>query len=93
MMWSKYSTAIAMWDLVNNQVPESVLLKTMMNSLYEERRQGLLFTRSNTSKIGFNCLSNRLQVVSKALKVSWQDMKKDQFKVYCKKQFVLSEFY
>ena len=93
MTWSKYTTAIAMWDLVNNQVPESVLLKTMMNRLYEERRQGLLFTRSNTLKIGFNCLSNRLQVVSGALKTNWQDMKKDQFKLYCKRQFVLSEVY
>ena len=90
-MWCNYATATAMWSVLNEQISESILIKMMLNHLHAERRPGLLFTRSNSSKIGFNCLSNRLQTVSNRLKIDWQDMKKEQFKVICKKTFILSE--
>ena len=88
MMWSKYSTALAMWDMVNNQVPESAVLKSVLNLLNEGRRPGLVFTRSNNTKIGFNCLANRLQATSRSLNTNWQDMPKEAFKVLCKKTFI-----
>ena len=88
MMWCNYVTAMAMWEVVNNQLPEKTHLKLALNILHEERRPGLLITRNNDTKMGFNCLSNRLQVVSKSLKVNWQYMSKINFKSLCKKQFI-----
>ena len=90
-MWCKYVTALAMWEVTNRQVPEVIFLKLLHNTMHEERRQGILFTRSNQSKMGFNCLSNRLQVVSKTLKLNWQDLESEQFKKLCKKTFILQE--
>ena len=90
-MWCKYVTASAMWEVTNRQVPEVIFLKLLLNTMHEERRQGILFTRSNHSKIGFNCLSNRLQVVSKTLKSNWQDLGSEQFKKLCKNSFIIQE--
>ena len=80
-----------MWDLINNQAPEVTFLSAMMNRLFQGRRDGILFTRSNKKKIGFNCLSNRLQSVSQKLKMNWQDMNKMAFKKLCKGTFIESE--
>ena len=88
MDWCNYTTAVAMWNVVNNQVPSCAHLKMMHNVLHQERRQGILFTRSNQTKIGFNCISNRLQVVSSKLHLNWQDMSDTAFKAMCKKVFI-----
>ena len=90
-MWCNYVTAVAMWDLLNNQAPEATFLSAMMNRLFQGRREGILFTRSNKKKIGFNCLSNRLQSVSQRLKMNWQDMNKMAFKRLCKETFIERE--
>ena len=88
MMWSKYSTALAMWDMVNNQLPENIVIKSLLNILHEGRRPGLVFTRSNVTKIGFNCLSNRFQAITRLLNINWQDTSKETFKVISKKTFI-----
>ena len=90
-MWSKYTTAVAMWDLINNGAPEFTVLSAMLNRQYDARRNGMIFTRSNKTRIGFNCLSNRLQCVTKQLKMNWQDMTKKEFKLLCKKTFINEE--
>ena len=90
-MWCNYVTAVAMWDLLNNQTPEATFLSAMMNILFQGRREGILFTRNNKKKIGFNCLSNRLQSVSQKLKMNWQDMDKVPFKRLCKEIFIERE--
>ena len=91
MMWGNYTTAQAMWEAVNIQSAKNITAKLTTNLLVEQRREGLLFTRSNKSKIGYNCLSNRLQVVSRRLHNSWQDMTRDSFKMLCKKTFIEEE--
>ena len=64
-MWSNYS---GMFNVIKICIPEDTLVNMTENFLNSERNEGLQFTRSNKLKIGFNCLSNRLQKVSLALK-------------------------
>ena len=90
-MWGEYVTANAMWELCNRQLPEYPFLKALLNRLNEERRRGFLFTRSNKCKIGFNCISNRMQVVSGKLIMNWQDMEKNAFKRLCKQELIEKE--
>ena len=87
-MWCNYVTACAMHDVVINRVPENVIAKMTINWLSNSRRRGMTFTRSNKLKIGFNCLSNRLQNVSTNLDVDWQQMSNTSFKLRCKRQFL-----
>ena len=87
-MWCTYVTACAMHDVVINRVPENVIAKMTINWLSNSRRRGMTFTRSNKLKIGFNCLSNRLQNVSTNLDVDWQQMSNTSFKLHCKRQFL-----
>ena len=87
-MWNDYVTAIAMRDIICNQIPLCVVPKIAENVLHNTRRQGLSFTRSNQLKIGFNCISNRLQLVSSKLKMDWTTQSKDCYKNMCKKMFI-----
>ena len=64
-MWANYTTAIAMFDITRSRSEYYFMPLCLMNILHNERRLAPLFTRSNVSKIGFNCVTNRLQNVSK----------------------------
>ena len=87
-MWSNYSMACGMYNLVCRQSPEQVVPFLMINALHSTRQKSYIFTRSNATKIGFNCLSNRLQLVSNRVKFSWQDMSFETFKARCKDIFI-----
>jgi hypothetical protein len=91
-MWANYSTACAMFDVVSTGIPEDIVVNMTENFLNSARNEGLLFTRSNKIKIGFNCLSNRLQKVSSVLKNdNWMRESKISFKLKCKRVFILDE--
>ena len=87
-MWLNYITARAIFDVINSGVPEDNMTENYLNS---ERHQGLQFTRSNKIKIGFNCLSIRLQKVLLALKDCTLQETKMVFKLRCKKLFITDE--
>ena len=87
-MWCNYVTACAMYDCVTNEVPQNILTKMTINSLNTSRRPGITFTRTNHIKIGFNCLGNRLQLVSTQLNIDWSIMSKQAFKKHCKNLFL-----
>ena len=87
-MWGNYSTACALHHVFTTQKPTSIINGLTMNVLHEERRQGLKFTRSNCVKIGFNCLSNRVQNVSGKMSFNWMDMPNLSFKRTCKQIFI-----
>ena len=87
-MWGNYSTACALKHVMSTQTPESIVISITLNVLNSERRAGMICTRSNVCKIGFNCLSNRLQFVTKRLKVNWMDMSKDAFRRLVKGVFI-----
>jgi hypothetical protein len=91
-MWANYSTACSMFDVVSTGIPEDIVVNMTENFLNSARNEGLLFTRSNKIKIGFNCLSNRLQKVSSVLKNdNWMRESKISFKLKCKRVFILDE--
>jgi exonuclease III len=87
-MWSNYSTACAMYNLICKQTPDCIVPISMSNVLHSSRQRNFTFTRSNSKKIGFNCLSNRLQLVSRRINFSWQEMSFETFKCACKKVFI-----
>ena len=87
-MWGNYSTACALHQTMSTQKPHGIVNGLTMNALNNERRPGLLFTRSNVTKMGFNCLSNRVQSVTNRLTINWMDMPKEAFKALCKSSFI-----
>ena len=88
-MWSNYTTAISMYNVVHMSHDYYFMPLLILNNLHNERRKGVLFTRCNRTKMGFNCLSNRLQVVSNRLKIDWMSMTPSSFKLLCKRMFIL----
>ena len=91
MMWSNYMTAMSMHDMLCDQLFDYLNPSFTLNVLHSERRRAPLFTRSNKTKIGFNCVSNRLQVVSTTLTDDWTLLNRNSFKVLCKKLFIDNE--
>jgi hypothetical protein len=53
-MWSNYSAACGMYNVITTCFPEETFVNLTENFLNSERSQGLQFTRSNRLKIGFN---------------------------------------
>ena len=90
-MWSNYNAACGMFNVILTGVPEDTLVNMTENFLNSERNEGLWFTRSNKLMIGFNCLSNRLQKVSLALKNNSLQESSEVFKMKCKKLFITDE--
>jgi hypothetical protein len=90
-MWSNYSTACGMYNVITTSVPEDTFVNLTENFLNSERNQGLQFTRSNRLKIGFNCLSNRLQKISFSLRNNSLQDSNVVFKMKCKKLFITDE--
>ena len=91
-MWSNYVTACAMYETVTFQPIGHIMPKLNMNMLTSTRRKGLSFTRSNLTKIGFNCITNRLQKVSSRLDIDFSQISHQSFKTLCKKTFIQNEF-
>ena len=91
MMWSNYMTAVSMYDMLCDQLFDFLNPSFTLNVLHSERRRAPLFTRSNMTKIGFNCISNRLQVVSSRMTDDWTLLNMNSFKVLCKKLFIENE--
>ena len=87
-MWGNYSTACALHHIFTTQKPNTIIERLTMNLLHDERRQGMKFTRSNCVRVGFNCLSNRVQNVSGKMSFNWMDMSKLSFKIACKRIFI-----
>ena len=90
-MWSNYSAACGMFYVIQTGIPEDTLVNMTENFLNSERHQGPQFTRSNKLKIGFNCLSNRLQKVSFVLRDNSLKESNVVFKIKCKKLFISDE--
>ncbi len=83
----------SMWNVQckYSSVPEDTFVNLTENFLNSERNQGLQFTRSNSFKIGFNCLSNRLQKISFSLRNNSLQDSNVVFKMKCKKLFITDE--
>ena len=88
-MWNDYVMALAMYDLICGKSTTTNQVNVSLNVLHSARRPGPLFTRLNQRKIGFNCISNRLQIVSNKLNFDWTVLSKSCFKKYCKKTFII----
>jgi hypothetical protein len=78
-------TAKTLHRVLHDTFPDSVLTTLTYNFTENRRHKGLLFTSSNKSKIGENCLGNRVSEVSKKLSNDWNLMNASQFKSYAKK--------
>ena len=91
VMWSNYVTAVCMFNVMKQIGSDQLLPMASLNVLHNARRAGPLFTRSNNLKIGFNCMTNRLQVVSSRLSIDWTAYTKEHYKIMCKRVFILEE--
>ena len=90
-MWGNYITAVCMYDMVCGKTTMIQSVCGSLNLLHNTRRQGPIFTRSNKLKIGFNFITNRLQVVSNRLNQDWTIMSKMNYKMLCKTVFIKNE--
>ena len=88
-MWGNYMTACALHHVLAIQYSSTIINGLTNNVLHENRRQGIKFTQSNEKKIGFNCLFNRVQLVSGKMDFNWMDLNPGLFKINCKQLFII----
>jgi len=86
--YCKYSHAIAMYNVFKHECPSNVWLNAQFNFSFHERKNQILFTSNNSTKVGYNSLSNRFTTVSHCLSFDWLSSSLEVMKVKCKRIFL-----
>ena len=86
--YCKYSHAIAMYNVFKHECPSNVWLNAQFNFSFHERKNQILFTSNNSTKVGYNSLSNRFNTVSHCLSFDWLSSSLEVMKVKCKRIFL-----
>lgn len=86
--YCKYSHAIAMFNVFKNECPSNVWLNAQFNFIFLERKNQILFVSNNSSKVGYNSLSNRFSFVCHALDFDWMSLSLSAMKSRCKRIFL-----
>ena len=89
LQYCKYSHAIAMYNVLKHECPSNVWLSAQFNFFFHERKNQVLFTSSNYTRVGFNSLSNRFHFVCHMLEFDWLSLSLDAMKVRCKRLFLM----
>jgi hypothetical protein len=62
--FQKYMTAISLYDLIKNKIPEDEWINLQFNIQNEQQNTKLRFHVNNRLKFGVNCLSNRYKPIT-----------------------------
>ena len=89
LQYCKYSHAIAMYNVLKHECPSNVWLSAQFNFFFHERKNQVLFTSNNSTRVGFNSLSNRFHFVCRMLEFDWLSLSLDAMKVRCKRLFLM----
>lgn len=87
-MWMRYCHAVNLKQIMDSQYPPLEWSSICTNIMNSERNDNLLFTSSNRLKVGINCFSNRLSMLSNKIPSSTIFMEYKTFKSTCKKIFL-----
>jgi hypothetical protein len=91
--FQKYTTAISLYDLIKNKIPEDEWINLQFNIQNEQRNTKLSFHVNNRLKCGLNCLSNRFKSITNEINKQWIDMTRDAFKTKCKKRLIIEKLF
>ena len=86
--YCKYSHAIAMYNVFIHECPY-VWLSAQFNFIVYERKKQILFTSSNSTRGGLNCLSNGFNFESFLMEFDWLSLSLDAMKIRCKRIFLM----
>ena len=86
--WKKYQMANQLFNVINNQKPNTMWIKLQENFRINNRTDTFKFERTNLRKIGLNCFINRLFEIEKSFKFTDFNCAKSTFKLKCKKLFI-----
>ena len=89
LQYCKYSHAIAMYNVLKHECPLNVCLSAQFNFFFHERKNQVLFTSNNSTRVGFNSLSNRFHFVCRMLEFDWLSLSLHAMKVICKRLFLM----
>ena len=85
--WSNYSNACTLYSIINYQKPLTIWSQLQDNFTINNRTDSFIFNKCNSTKVGLNCFKNRLSSISNQLYFGDFNMKKESFKIKCKRLF------
>ena len=80
-----YKLALCLYKLYNQDFNSIEFASLNFNQVIMRRQVNFKIVKSNTNKIGINCLSNRLHWLNDTIPFTWLNSSFDTFKVKCKK--------
>ena len=81
----KYKLALCLYKLYNMTFCPKEFIGLNINQILMSRQTFFITGRCNNLIIGLNCLSNRLYVLNKTIKLSWLNDSLGTYKLKCKK--------
>ena len=87
-MYMKYKLALCLYKLYNIPFNPIEFQLLNYNQILTGRQLNFCTLRSNSFKVGMNCLSNRLHSINNLIPLSWLNLSQDSFKIKCKEKMI-----
>ena len=87
-MYMKYKLALSLYKLYNVPFNPIEFQLLNFNQILTGRQLNFCTVRSNSFKVGMNCLSNRLHSINNLIPLSWLNLSQDSFKIKCKEKMI-----
>ena len=84
MLYSQFLTSVLYFDIMNSDFMLPEVEFVTANTLTNRRNKNIVFTSSNSCRIGMNIPSNRLRSVTNMIEKDWMGIGKDSFKLKAK---------
>ena len=89
-MFCQYKTALLLYRLFNDNVPEDEWIQLNVNIINTSRQTRFMTNRNHSTKVGLNCIANRLHMLNDKIPLTWLNKSFNSFEIECKKTiFVL----
>ena len=86
----QYKLAIQLYKLYNSTDHSLEWITLNLNQIFTSRQTKFSIMKTNSKKVGLNCLTNLLSVLNGKIPLEWLNSTGDTFKVKCKKLFFIT---
>lgn len=85
---SNYFISLALYDVMNNNLPYPIYEKIELKKLTNSRTNTLKIPQTNRLRFGLNSIDNRFNFVSSKINSTWLSYDKNKFKTLMKRIFI-----
>jgi len=90
IQWSDYTLSMMIHDIINNEKPNSIYLKSRSKLIIHDRSKKMYLRANNVLRVGANCITNRSMKIMQMFNKDEFKLSKSQFRKLCKQRLLNS---